>query len=255
MKKPIGISIDQPILKQQLRLIDALAAGYGGLANVTCSKAVARKRVGLLDGLAEFISRLNAQLEKGGDIVVYPARPDPSASRPAARRRTSHCAILVLAVTAACISGIPSARANELDPGRLQTKAECSRILWVGGVRQSSPQVGDCTSAGGIHDDEAKHRRELRKQVRDLKAKQEKDAREQLVRDRKLAHDLTKDRHEREREARKAKQDAQKAKDKADREKRDHDHACRGLGLPAGCTLENPGHAKTKPGKQARAHK
>lgn len=72
MRKPIGLSVDQPILKKQLRLIDTLAHAYGGLANVTCSKAVAKKRANLLDGLAEFISRINAQVEKGGDVVVYP---------------------------------------------------------------------------------------------------------------------------------------------------------------------------------------
>jgi hypothetical protein len=72
MRKPIGLRVDQPLLKKQLLLIDTLAHAYGGLANVTCSKAVAKKRADLLDGLAEFLSQINHQLKKGGDVVVYP---------------------------------------------------------------------------------------------------------------------------------------------------------------------------------------
>ena len=68
MRKPIGLRTDQKILKQQLRLIDKLAT-----ENAAKPGPTGQKHAGLLDGLANWVSLINQQLEKGGDVVVYPA--------------------------------------------------------------------------------------------------------------------------------------------------------------------------------------
>jgi hypothetical protein len=145
----------------------------------------------------------------------------------------SHCAILVLCVTAITAAGIPPARAAgspDLDPGAHQTgKADCAKILWVGGYRVAQP--GSCPESSG---DPQRRRR----------------------------HGYTdKDKKQREREAfelfrqeRKAAREAEKAKEKAERDARkakdDHAKKCRGLGLPANCDLANPGKAKKTGGKK-----
>jgi hypothetical protein len=79
MRKPIGISTDQKILKQQLRLIDTLADAMADLTRGMTSKWMVLSKRSLadknglhLDGLANWVSLINAQLEKGGDVVVYP---------------------------------------------------------------------------------------------------------------------------------------------------------------------------------------
>jgi hypothetical protein len=65
MRKPIGLRTDQKILKKQLTLIDELQAGLKS-----------KPKADLLEGLANWVSLINHQLKKGGDVVVY-AQRDP----------------------------------------------------------------------------------------------------------------------------------------------------------------------------------
>ncbi len=133
---------------------------------------------------------------------------------------------LAAAAAIALVLGIPAgaraAGSPDLDPGAHQTgPAECAKILWVGGYRVASP--GSCPETG------------QRRRRHGYTDKAEQDRRR-----------ADRDAWQREK---KAKHDADKAKDKEDRDARkakDHEKKCRGLGLPADCSLDNPGHSSPK---------
>jgi hypothetical protein len=144
--------------------------------------------------------------------------------------------IAAAAVTIATSAGIPPARAAQssgaadLDPGASQTgKADCAKILWVGGYRVAQP--GSCDQKPG--------RRRRQGYTDKHKKAREREAHEFFKQERKAAWEAQKAKEKAARDARDKK--AREIKDKQAKEK-----ACRGLGLPANCNLANPGKAKKK---------
>jgi hypothetical protein len=149
--------------------------------------------------------------------------------------------IAAAAVTIATSAGIPPARAAQssgaadLDPGASQTgKADCAKILWVGGYRVAQP--GSCDKPA------AQPGRRRRHGYTDKADKQAaRDAQEAFKQERKA-------KREEEKAKEKAERDARKAKDEKAKK-------CRGLGLPANCDLDNPGHTGGSSPKKTKGRK
>ncbi len=142
------------------------------------------------------------------------------------------------------------AKQHEFDPGSAQSgKAPAWRILWVGGYRQQGVYQAEqeksrqAAAQKRAISDERKAREEARRQELQQKRQQDDTRRRQE----RLERDEDARRRREEEAAKRRKLEQERLERERDRklkqERADHDRKCRGLGLPAGCTIPNPGRS------------